>query len=244
MTIEFSNNPKDDTSADKVYDETRHYTFDIDGQLWGDTTKHTNEVVKVGLDSDGNPIEQVTTIDNGTQHAVLDGAVFGLYTAQTQDEEHLYKNRNYPNGCTITTANGGLMTIQGLDAGTYYLKEISAPDGYIKDQQWHTVTINAVTSEKDCTKEIDGKTVSYKVTTLDSYTIDIDGTATTYTMTLTGPDITEVSTSNTTKEIVNTKGVELPSTGGIGTTIFYISGIVLVLGAAAILVARRKAEQE
>ena len=36
----------------------------------------------------------------------------------------------------------------------------------------------------------------------------------------------------------------LPSTGGIGTTIFYIAGIVLVLGAAAIIIARRKAEQQ
>ena len=33
------------------------------------------------------------------------------------------------------------------------------------------------------------------------------------------------------------------STGGIGTTIFYVAGIVLVLGAAAIVIARRKAEQ-
>ncbi|MBR0407386.1 MAG: LPXTG cell wall anchor domain-containing protein [Clostridia bacterium] len=33
-------------------------------------------------------------------------------------------------------------------------------------------------------------------------------------------------------------------TGDIGTTIFYVAGIVMVLGAAAIIVARRKAEQE
>ena len=44
--------------------------------------------------------------------------------------------------------------------------------------------------------------------------------------------------------IVNLQGAELPSTGGIGTTIFYIAGAVLVLGAAAIVIARRKAEQQ
>ena len=44
--------------------------------------------------------------------------------------------------------------------------------------------------------------------------------------------------------VVNNQGSELPSTGGIGTTIFYVAGIVLVLGAAAIIIARRKAEQE
>ena len=44
-------------------------------------------------------------------------------------------------------------------------------------------------------------------------------------------------------KVINQQGTELPSTGGIGTTIFYIAGIVLVLGAAAIIIARRKAEQ-
>ena len=43
--------------------------------------------------------------------------------------------------------------------------------------------------------------------------------------------------------VTNNAGQELPSTGGIGTTIFYVAGIVLVLGAAAIIIARRKAEQ-
>ncbi len=44
--------------------------------------------------------------------------------------------------------------------------------------------------------------------------------------------------------VVNNAGSTLPSTGGIGTTIFYIVGAVLVLGAAAVILARRKAEQE
>jgi len=42
--------------------------------------------------------------------------------------------------------------------------------------------------------------------------------------------------------VVNSQGTELPSTGGIGTTIFYILGGLLVIGAAVILVARRKAQ--
>ena len=44
--------------------------------------------------------------------------------------------------------------------------------------------------------------------------------------------------------VVNEAGAQLPSTGGIGTTIFYIAGAVLVLGAGAIVIARRKAEQD
>jgi len=42
-------------------------------------------------------------------------------------------------------------------------------------------------------------------------------------------------------EVENNSGTELPSTGGIGTTIFYVVGGLLLVGAAIILVARRKA---
>jgi LPXTG-motif cell wall-anchored protein len=41
-------------------------------------------------------------------------------------------------------------------------------------------------------------------------------------------------------EVVNNKGTELPSTGGIGTTLFYVIGAILVLGAGILLVTRRR----
>ena len=44
-------------------------------------------------------------------------------------------------------------------------------------------------------------------------------------------------------KVVNSKGTELPHTGGIGTTIFYILGGLLVVGAAVILVARRRVHE-
>ena len=45
-------------------------------------------------------------------------------------------------------------------------------------------------------------------------------------------------------KVENRQGAELPSTGGIGTTVFYVIGGLLILGAAIILVARRKAESK
>ena len=41
-------------------------------------------------------------------------------------------------------------------------------------------------------------------------------------------------------KVVNEKGTELPSTGGFGTTIFYVVGTILVLGAGILLVTRRR----
>lgn len=44
--------------------------------------------------------------------------------------------------------------------------------------------------------------------------------------------------------IVNEKGAELPSTGGTGTTIFYILGSILVIGAGVLLITRRRMSME
>ena len=68
-----------------------------------------------------------------------------------------------------------------------------------------------------------------------------DGTGTTLTKTIKQDN---AALTGDTVKVENKTGSVLPSTGGIGTTIFYVAGIVLVLGAAAIIIARRKSEQE
>ena len=52
--------------------------------------------------------------------------------------------------------------------------------------------------------------------------------------------------SNLNNKIINKKagGITLPSTGGIGTTIFYVLGGMMFVGAALILIVRRKAEAD
>ena len=243
VTVEFSNNPGDDSDYDYLYDETKHWTFDIDGSLFGNSSYKTGEVVKIGVDQNGNILESEVELSNGSSHGALADAVFGLDPKGTTEftDANLYTNKNYPNGCKVTTTADGLMTIQGLDEGTYILKEISAPKGYIKDNDPHTIVISATYTEKPYTKTMsDGKTVDYKVKTLDSYTITVDGKPSSYTMTLNGPQISSVTPGDSSSEIQNTKGVELPSTGGMGTTIFYIIGAVLVLGAGILLVTRRR----
>ena len=41
-------------------------------------------------------------------------------------------------------------------------------------------------------------------------------------------------------EVANSTGSELPSTGGMGTTIFYVLGSILVLGAAVLLITKKR----
>lgn len=55
--------------------------------------------------------------------------------------------------------------------------------------------------------------------------------------------ITSGATAAAEVTVVNNAGTELPSTGGIGTTIFYVVGGLLVIGAAVILIARRRVNE-
>jgi LPXTG-motif cell wall-anchored protein len=45
-------------------------------------------------------------------------------------------------------------------------------------------------------------------------------------------------------QVKNNSGAQLPSTGGIGTTIFYILGAILIIGAGIALIARRRTRMD
>ena len=64
-------------------------------------------------------------------------------------------------------------------------------------------------------------------------------TAADTTITIAASDYSVTNLEQTT-DVINNKGAELPATGGIGTTIFYIVGAVLVLGAVVLLVTKKR----
>lgn len=146
----------------------------------------------------------------------LAGAKFVLY--KTVDGKTLYARADENNKITGWTENegdatvfetpdNGQFSIIGLDAGTYYLKEIEAPAGYNMLKDPIEVVITAT----------------------------VDGTTNTRTAT-----VTYNKTSTGTVKVENKTGAELPSTGGIGTTIFYVVGGLLVVAAGVLLVTRKR----
>ncbi len=269
VSTEFSHNPSKESDHGFKKDTTQHYTFTIDAEGLAQGThssgKKTSEVVKVGLDAQGNPITQETKTSSITStetwKSPLAGAEFTLYTDAECNNE--YKDKD-GNAVVVTTGDDGRMTIAGLDAGTYYLKETKAPAGFVADTTAAKVEIAATTEEVTLTEytkdgedwiseadydELSDKTgyksYTYKTEVLKSYTVKINGQETaTYHFKNNGTDA-EIDWEDEPPvekpfQFKNTQGTELPSTGGIGTIIFYVLGTILVLGSAIVLISKRR----
>lgn len=123
------------------------------------------------------------------------------------------------------TADTTKFEFKGLDDGEYTLTETKTPSGY------NSIDPIKFTVKADHTIEWDGENRTGVLTGL-------TGTAETGTITFTpNSDKTELATN-----VVNKRGSSLPSTGGIGTTIFYVVGAILMVGAAVLLITKRRAE--
>ncbi len=130
---------------------------------------------------------------------------------------------------TTGTANeaGTSFTFTGLNVGDYMLSETVTPEGYntIADIEF---TIGAtLVDAKDPSKGVNWTVI----TTNDAgvtFGVGEDGT---------------LSAGKLSADIVNQSGLVLPSTGGVGTMIFYIVGAVLIVGAVIFFIARRRSNQ-
>lgn len=214
-TLEYTNNPGGGTKTTK--DETYTYTFGIGANLYGESEEAWNKITKELIKVD-NTIKEEITEDGGTVTVSkrLEGATFTLTNDVT--------TKTY----TATTGADGILSFTGLDAGTYTLVETVAPKGYTLSTTEHKVVIVA----------------DYNINgTLKSYSITIDGAATsTYTATYDGgkTEVSSITIVDKTTDINNTKLSELPSTGGIGTTIFTIGGCLIMIAAAGLFFASRR----
>lgn len=289
VEVEFSHDPTTENGStpggEKQYkkDITNHYTFTIDANnLVGPSEDRIgesgSEIIKIGVDKDGNPITSEKVWSNVTtteyEAGPLSGAEFTLYGAKLEGGSVVIDKTNVV-GTTTSDAKGRL-NFTGLDAGTYFLQETKAPAGYVKNSDPVKVTIDARLQEKTITEWYDqagnwyaseaeatagananssltNKKVTkyeYKTDELVSYTVTYGEQASSYTFDhVHESNNGEIkwniqSSSEAPQSILNTKGVELPSTGGIGTTLFYLIGGLLALGAGVVLVSRRRMSEE
>lgn len=114
-----------------------------------------------------------------------------------------------------TTGADGVITFEGLGEGTYFITELKTLGGYNLLTAPITVKIDATLGTKSCT-----------------WTATMNGAPATF----------EENMVKLTVE--NNKGSVLPITGGIGTTIFYVIGGLLVCGAVVMAITKKKLSVE
>lgn len=190
---------KDDAVVKQEMKNTTHLTY-------GDNNT-TTEDSKTITKTFGIPVFKYTKNDQA-----LAGAEFMLSTDPKCTDEsktleftlnndtNKYRFAADGGKATLTSLDNGRIDIEGLKAGTYYLKETKAPDGYNLLKKIQTIEIGEVGSIKLNGNEITG-------------------------------DV----------KVKNNSGIELPSTGGMGTTLIYIAGIVLVVLSGYVLISKRRA---
>lgn len=247
-----------DGNTNTKADETQHYTFNIDGDMFGPDgkkVKETEEVLKV--ESDGSTTVITTTTREevvGTgegQMKPLANAVFELLdkdnnvvrVAVTDDrgmfKEHngLYKDASGNYTFDAKTNNVDNTKVEclgfvGLNAGEYDIQEKVAPTGY---------KLNTTKVPVSITADIDAD--GY----LKSYDVEIGGAKSTYTWKAEkeGDPLTVVSeTTNQTYLFPNNNVGTLPSTGGMGTVLFTVGGIAIMAIALFLLFGGKKKQQQ
>ena len=143
-----------------------------------------------------------------------DGTPIATYTFDENGDRVLNSN----NGLTAVTNEDGIAYLLGIDEGTYTLKETKAPNGYILPEEG----LELVITDADEEGNVDGN-ATY---TLGGKELDVF------------EDIADGSVATATIE--NNKGFNLPRTGGAGTWMFAVGGILIMAGMATAFVKLRK----
>lgn len=147
----------------------------------------------------------------------LVGAAFKLEKVLKDGEKKLVKEY------TITEDDPDRTTFEftGLDDGEYILTETVTPDGYntMNPVKFSITASHDTESDNPQLKDLNGNPIDGEI----SFS-------------------TKATTGTLTAGVINYMGSELPSTGGMGTTVLYVAGTLMILVAGVFLVMKKKAE--
>lgn len=225
--IEYSNDPADQTSMKEVVKNNYVYSFSINGLADAEAGDDVND--------DMNKIEYAKKgADTEAKRYELAGATFAISKNEDMSAPM----------AEAVSGDDGRFVFDGLDVGTYYVKEIQAPAGYVLNDNTYKVVISA---EFD---EATGIMESYSVVTqmkASNGTAWEDAGSAVYTNTIAddavaadGSVTNNVASNVTTVDIVNTKIQSLPSTGGAGTAMAFAVSAGLAATAGGITVSAKK----
>lgn len=169
--------------------------------------------------------------DSNNDMRYLANVEFVLYRKNADDKAEYAKfdsnnNNNKLTGWTetkddatrLTTNATSTVTVEGLDEGTYFLKEITTPDGF-----------NGLTSDVEVQIDSSCNTLNGATYMVQYKMVNEEG-------------FTDTDDEEKVVPIENKRGTTLPGTGGIGTTIFYVVGGGLMVAAAILLITKKRME--
>lgn len=211
VKLTYSNDPKVEHTGDTEEEKVTTFTLKLQ------PTKHIGSISGTGLEGAGFTVYKATKAEDGTYTKANPEVVLGKGTSDANGKVTFY----------LVGSNGEIPETNAeemkLADGDYILSETTVPPSYNKmDDVGFTV---------DTTINDTEQTLTNATITSDADTDD----AKAFSVALSGNDNGVIKV-----DLVNESGATLPSTGGIGTTIFYVIGGVLIAGAAVLLIMRKR----
>lgn len=224
--LEFSNNPYNEGETNETPKDTVIvFTYELDTTKvdGAQTETKLKDAQFVLLNSDGTKVAKIDAANKFDGWVNLPAGT-GEGGAITYEDWTAFDEEN---NVILTSDENGLFQVIGLDDGTYKLREIQAPDGFNLLPNDVTVVITADTNNG---QDWSG-TAAEALTDLNVTADGEHGNG-------------QADTGIAAITIANNKGATLPETGGMGTTVFYVLGGILAVGAGVLLVARRRMRGE
>ena len=203
--VEYSNDPKSDGTGTSKPSIVKVHTFDftIFKYYLKDQKNQNDKTALAGAEFELYKANtEGTAADTNAKINIIDENN-GVYRQATPEEASAAEFTS----AKIVSDEDGKVLVKGLKAGTYYLKETKAPDGYNK--LLSDIKIEITAKYNDATGELE----SYSVI----YTYNGNSTTVTNSDKATSPEV----------PVENKTGAQLPSTGSKGALMVTLAGIVL-----------------